>query len=162
MCLTGGQKSECSSCALMSPAHLSLFFGTMNAERAMTKTLVALALIAGGILLVTRLVDTDKPMPARLSPPTSADQMSEARRMSPTISARDVCNLIDPWQKCSFLKPNIMVVDPKIGTQAAAVSLCNEFVVAVRGMRKLGKPMEPGWTLMIHSTKGELASCYLP
>ena len=46
----------------------------------MTKTLVALALIAGGILLVTRLVDTDKPMPARLSPPTSADQMSEARR----------------------------------------------------------------------------------
>ena len=102
----------------------------------MTKTLVALALIAGGILLVTRLVDTDKPMPARLSPPTSADQMSEARRMSPTISARDVCNLIDPWQKCSFLKPNIMVVDPKIGTQAAAVSLCNEFVVAVRGMKK--------------------------
>ena len=63
----------------------------------MTKTLVALVLIAGGILLVTRLVDTDKPMPARLSPPTSADQMSEARRMSPTISARDVCNLIDPW-----------------------------------------------------------------
>ena len=58
-----------------------------------------------------------------------------------------MCNLIDPWQKCSFLKPNIMVVDPKIGTQAAAVSLCNEFVVAVRGMRKFGKPMEPGWTL---------------
>jgi hypothetical protein len=45
----------------------------------MTKTLVALVLIAGGILLVTRLVDTDKPVPARLSPPTSADQMSEAR-----------------------------------------------------------------------------------
>ena len=55
-----------------------------------------------------------------------------------------------------------MVVDPKVTTQAAAVSLCNEFVVAVRGMRKLGKPMEPGWTLMIHSSKGELASCYLP
>ena len=33
----------------MWPAHLSLFFGTMNAERAMTKTLVALVLIAGGI-----------------------------------------------------------------------------------------------------------------
>ena len=31
----------------------------------MTKTLVALVLIAGGILLVTRLVDTDKPVPAR-------------------------------------------------------------------------------------------------
>ena len=128
----------------------------------MTKTLVALVLIAGGILLVTRLVDTDKSVPARLSPPTSVDQMSEARRMSPTISARDVCNLIDPWQTCSFLKPNIMVVDPKIGTQAAALSLCNEFVVAVRGMRKVGKPMEPGWTLHVHSSKGELASCYLP
>jgi hypothetical protein len=146
----------------MSPAHLSLFFGTMNAERAMTKTLVALALIAGGILLVTRVVDTDKLMPARLSPPTSADQMSEARRMSPTISARDVCNLTDPWQTCSFLKPNITVVDPKIGTQAAAVSLCNEFVVAVRGMNKVGEPMEPGWTLHVHSSKRELASCYLP
>ena len=46
----------------------------------MTKTLVALVLIAGGILLVTRVVDTDKPVPARLSPPTSADQISEARR----------------------------------------------------------------------------------
>jgi hypothetical protein len=78
------------------------------------------------------------------------------------MSARDVCNLIDPWQKCSFSKPNITVVDPKITTQAAAVSLCNEFVVAVRGMRKVGKPMEPGWTLQIHSSKGELASCYLP
>ena len=32
----------------------------------MTKTLVALVLVAGGILLVTRLVDTDKPVPARL------------------------------------------------------------------------------------------------
>ena len=32
----------------------------------MTKTLVALVLIAGGILLVTRSVDTDKPVPARL------------------------------------------------------------------------------------------------
>ena len=125
----------------------------------MTKTLVALVLIAGGILLVTRLVDTDKPVPARLSPSTSE---SEARRVSPTMSARDVCNLIDPWQKCSFSKPNIMVVDPKIGTQAAAVSLCNEFVVAVRGMRKVGKPMEPGWILQIHSSKAELASCYLP
>ena len=31
----------------------------------MTKTLVALVLIAGGILLVTRLIDTDKPVPAR-------------------------------------------------------------------------------------------------
>ena len=128
----------------------------------MTKTLVALVLIAGGILLVTRVVDTDKPVPARLSPPTSADQMSEARRRSPTISARDVCNLIDPWQTCSFLKPNILVVDPKIGTQASAVSLCNEFVVAVRGMNKVGEPMEPGWTLHVHSSKGELASCYLP
>jgi hypothetical protein len=54
----------------------------------MTKTLVALVLIAGGILLVTRLVDTDKPVPARLSPPT--DQISEARRVSPTMSARDL------------------------------------------------------------------------
>ena len=82
--------------------------------------------------------------------------------MSPTISARDVCDLIDPWQKCSFWKPNIVVVDPKITTQAAAVSLCNEFVRAVRGMRKVGKPMEPGWILQIHSRKAELASCYLP
>ena len=82
----------------------------------MTKTLVALVLIAGGILLVTRVVDTDKPVPARLSPPTSADQISEARLVSPTMSARDVCNLIDPWQKCSFSRPNIMVVDPKIST----------------------------------------------
>jgi len=82
--------------------------------------------------------------------------------MSPTISARDVCNLADPWQTCSFLKPNITVVDPKIGTQAAAVSLCNEFVVAVRGMNKVGEPMEPGWTLHVHSSKRELASCYLP
>jgi len=134
----------------------------MNEERAMTKTLVALVLIAGGILLITRLVDTNKPEPVRLSPPTSADQISEARRVSPTMSARDVCNLIDPWQKCSFLKPNIMVVDPKITTQAAAVSLCNEFVGAVRGMRKVGEPMEPGWTLHVHSSKGELANCYLP
>ncbi|MGA8433439.1 MAG: hypothetical protein WA863_08510 [Methyloceanibacter sp.] len=55
-----------------------------------------------------------------------------------------------------------MVVDPKITTQAAAVSLCNEFVGAVRGMRKVGEPMEPGWTLHVHSNKGELASCYLP
>ena len=127
----------------------------------MTKTLVALVLIAGGILLVTRLVDTDKPVPARLSPPMDADQISEARRVSPSMSARDVCDLIDPWQKCSFSKPNIMVVDPKITTQAAAASLCNEFVVAVRGMRKVGEPMEPGWTLHVHSSKGELASCYL-
>ena len=140
----------------------SQILGIMNKERAMTKTLVALVLIAGGILLVTRLVDTDKPVPARLSPPTGADQISEARRVSPTMSARDVCNLIDPWQKCSFSKPNIMVVDPKITTQAAAVSLCNEFVGAVRGMRKVGEPMEPGWTLHVHSSKGELASCYLP
>jgi hypothetical protein len=94
----------------------------------MTKTLVALVLIAGGILLVTRLVDTDKSVPARLSPPTGADQISEAPRASPTMSARDVCNLIDPWQKCSFSKPNITVVDPKIITQGAAVGLCNEFV----------------------------------
>ena len=137
-------------------------FGIMNKERAMTKTLVALVLIAGGILLVTRVVDTEKPVPARLSPPTSVDQMSEARRLSPSMSARDVCDLIDPWQKCSFSKPNIMVVDPKIGTQAAAVSLCNEFVVAVRGMRKVGKPMEPGWILHVHTSKAELASCYLP
>ena len=56
---------------------LSLF-GIVNEERTMTKTLVALVLIAGGILLVTRLVDTDKPVPARLSPPTSADQISES------------------------------------------------------------------------------------
>ena len=67
----------------------------------MTKTLVALVLIAGGILVITRLVDTDKSVPARLSPPTSADQISEARRVSPTMSARDVCDLIYPWQKCS-------------------------------------------------------------
>jgi hypothetical protein len=87
--------------------------------------------------------------------------MSEARRVSPTMSARDVCSLIDPWQKCSFAKPNIMVVDPKIGTQAAAVSLCNEFVVAIRGMGKAGKPMEPGWILHVHTSKGEVASCYL-
>ncbi len=128
----------------------------------MTKTLAALVLIAGGILLVTRLVVTDKPVPARLSPPTSADQISEARRVSSTMSAPDVCDLIDPWQRCSFSKPNIMVVDPKITTQAAAVSLCHEFVRAVRGMRKAGTPMEPGWTLHIHSSKTELASCYLP
>ncbi len=128
----------------------------------MTKTLVALVLIAGGMLLVTRSVDTDKSMPARLSPPTSVDQMSEARRVSPTMLARDVCNLIDPWQKCSFSTPNIIVVDPKITSQAAAVSLCNEFVRAVRGMRKVGEPMESGWTLHVHSSKGELASCYLP
>jgi hypothetical protein len=113
-------------------------------------------------LLVTRLVDTDKPQPARLSPPTGADQISEARRVSPTMSARDVCNLIDPWQRCSFSKPNIIVVAPRITTQAAAVSLCDEFVRAVRGMRKIGQPMEPGWTLQVHSSKGELASCYLP
>jgi hypothetical protein len=128
----------------------------------MTKTLAALVLIAGGILLVTRLVDTGKPQPARLSPPTGADQISEARRASPTMSARDVCNLIDPWQKCSFSKPNIIVVAPRITTQAAAVSLCDEFVRAVRGMRKIGEPMEPGWLLHIHSSKGELASCDLP
>jgi hypothetical protein len=134
----------------------------MNEERAMTKTLVALVLIAGGILLVTRLVDTDKPEPARLSPPTGADQISEARRVSPTMSARDVCNFIDPWQKCSFSKPNIIVVAPRISTQADAVSLCDEFVRAVRGKRKVGETMEPGWTLHVHSSKGELASCYLP
>jgi len=129
----------------------------------MTKTLVALVLIAGGILLVTRLVDTDKPVPARLSPPTGADQVtSGARRVSPTMSARDLCSLIDPWQKCSFSKPDIVVVDPKITTQAAAASLCREFVGAVRGMRKVGGLMEPGWTLHVHSSKGELSSCYLP
>jgi hypothetical protein len=76
--------------------------------------------------------------------------------------SRDVCNLTDPWQKCSFSKPNIIVVAPRITTQAAAVSLCDEFVRAVRGMRKIGQPMEPGWTLHVHSSKGELASCYLP
>jgi hypothetical protein len=128
----------------------------------MTKTLAALVLIAGGILLVTRLVNTDKPQPARLSPSTGADQISEARRVSPTMSARDVCNLIDPWQRCSFSKPNIIVVAPRITTQAAAVSLCDEFVRAVRGMRKMGEPMEPGWLLHIHSSKGELARCDLP
>ena len=128
----------------------------------MTKTLVALVLIAGGILLVTRLVDADKPVPARLSPPTDADQISQARRVSPSMSAHDVCNLIDPWQKCSFSKPNIVVVDPEITTQAAAASLCNEFVGAIRGMRRVGEPMEPGWTLHVHSSQGELASCYLP
>ena len=110
-------------------AHLSELFGIMNQEPAMTKTLVALVLIAGGILLVTRLVDTDKPVPARLSPPTDADQISEARRVSPSMSAPDVCNLIDPWQKCSFSKPNIMVVDPKITTQAAAASFATSSFV---------------------------------
>jgi hypothetical protein len=128
----------------------------------MTKTLAALVLIAGGILLVTRLVNTDKRMPARLSPPTGADQTSEARRVSPTMSAHDVCNLIDPWQKCSFSKPNIVVVDPRITTKAAAVSLCDEFVGAVRGLRKVGELMEPGWTLHVNSSTRELASCYLP
>jgi hypothetical protein len=128
----------------------------------MTKTLAALVLIAGGILLVTRLVDTNKPEPARLSPPTGADQISEVRRVSPTMSARDVCNLIDPWQKCSFSKLNISIVAPRITTQADAASLCDEFVRAVRGMRKIGKPMEPGWTLHIHSREREMASCSLP
>jgi hypothetical protein len=142
-------------------ARLAQLFDIVNEERAMTKTLVALVLIAGGILVVTRLVDTDKPVPARLSPPTGADQISEARRVSPTMSARDVCDLIDPWQRCSFSKPNILVVDPKITTQAAAVSLCNEFVGAIRGMGKVGEPMEPGWTLHVHSSKGEQARCYL-
>ncbi len=126
----------------------------------MTKTLVALVLIAGGILLVTRLIDTDKPVPAdcrRLWTRTKSRKLNTSRR---------VCRLatfviFDPWQKCSFSKPNIMVVDPKITTQAAAASLCNEFVVAVRGMRKVGKSMELGWTLHVHSSKGELASCYL-
>jgi hypothetical protein len=127
----------------------------------MTKTLVALVLIAGGILLVTRLAETDKPVPARLSPPTDADQLSEARRLSPSMSAYDVCKLVDPWQKCSFSKPNVMVVDPTITTEAAAASLCHEFVLAVRGLRKVGEPMEPGWTLHVHSSKGALASCYL-
>src|SRR4029077_11004346 len=102
--LTGGQKR--SATAALDVARPPLpDLGIMNKERAMTKTLVALILIAGGILLVTRVVDTDKPVPSRLSPPTSVDQMSEARRVSPTISARDVCNLIDPWQKCSFRSP---------------------------------------------------------
>jgi len=78
------------------------------------------------------------------------------------MSARDLCSLIDPWQKCSFSKPDIVVVDPKITTQAAAASLCREFVGAVRGMRKVGGLMEPGWTLHVHSSKGELSSCYLP
>ena len=36
------------------------------------------------------------------------------------------------------------------------------FPRAVRGMRKVGEPMEPGWTLHIHASKGELASCHLP
>src|SRR5262245_46155883 len=128
----------------------------------MTKTLVSIVLIAGGILLVTRSVDTGKPVPARLSPPTGADQISEARRVSPTMSAHHACNLIDPWQKCSLSKPNIKVVDPRITTQAAAISLCNEFVRAARGMGKLGKPMGHGWTLHVNSSKAELASCDLP
>ena len=84
---------------------MCLPFDTAPPATTMTKTLVALVLIAGGILLVTRSVDTDKSVPARLSPPTGADQISEARRVSPTMSARSVCNLIDPWQKCSFSKP---------------------------------------------------------
>ena len=71
----------------------------------MTKTLVALVLIAGGILLVTRLVDTEKPVPARLSPPTSADQMSEARRVSPTMSARGVAILLIPGRSAPFRSP---------------------------------------------------------
>jgi hypothetical protein len=61
-----------------------------------------------------------------------------------------------------LFEAELKVVDPRITTQAAAVSLCNEFVVALRGMRKVGKAMEPGWILQIHSIKGELASCYLP
>ena len=52
--LTGAPKAECHRCTSMWPAHLSQIFGIMNKERAMTKTLVALVLIAGGILLVTR------------------------------------------------------------------------------------------------------------
>jgi len=36
------------------------------------------------------------------------------------------------------------------------------FPRAVRGMRNVGEPMEPGWTLHIHASKGELASCHLP
>ena len=66
----------------------------------MTKTLVALALIAGGILLVTRFVDTDKPMPA------------QARR----LRARTKCLKLDAGRRLSqpaTLKPNILVVDPK-------------------------------------------------
>jgi hypothetical protein len=85
-------------------AHLAQLFDIVDEERAMAKTLVALVLIAGGILLVTRSVDTAKSVPARLSPPTGADQISEARRVSPTMSARDVCDLIDPWQKCSLFE----------------------------------------------------------
>jgi hypothetical protein len=68
----------------------------------MTKTLVALVLIAGGILPVTRLVDTEKSVPARLSPPTGADQISEARRVSPTMSARDVAISSIPGRSAPF------------------------------------------------------------
>jgi hypothetical protein len=38
-----------------------------------------------------------------------------------------------------LFEAELKVVDPRITTQAAAVSLCNEFVVALRGMRKVGK-----------------------
>ena len=88
--------------------------------------------------------------------------MSEARHVSPTMSARDVCNLIDPWQNCPFSKPNIMLLYSNTTTQAAAVSLCNEFVGAVRGVRKVGQPMEPGRTLHVQSSNGESASGHLP
>ena len=60
----------------------------------MTKTLVALVLIAGGVLLVTRLVDTDNPVPARLSPPTGANQISEARRVSPDAAMDHVAGYV--------------------------------------------------------------------
>ena len=68
----------------------------------MTKTLVALALIAGGIVLVTRVVDTDKPMPARLSPPTSADQISEARLVSRLCQPATFAILLIPGRSAPF------------------------------------------------------------
>ena len=46
--------------------------------------------------------------------------------------------------------------------RVAATLVRRRFVVAVRGMRKVGETMEPGWTLHVRSSKGELASCYLP
>jgi hypothetical protein len=61
-----------------------------------------------------------------------------------------------------LFEAELKVVDPRITTQAAAVSLCNEFVVALRGMRKVGKAHGARLDTADPFDKGELASCYLP